>query len=468
MDQKHIVTKLKANSPYIGQTCPVRRISLQSGDEVVICQQQDIPMTLAGWEAVESDWNGKCHYCGDAMTLTKSALQTVASSKSPPPTFLNSPRLPNRRIVTTVAAMLIVALLLGGGIIAGLFISGALSQSASSVTIAPIERIPTPVPIDTTTPIQQTQMSATAEDLKKMDTEINVTATAQAIAIVTTQAGATAAAQLLATASAQTEATAIAQANVIARAQYQSTTTAQAEATAKAEAIVAAPQLPILSWITIPGGDFVMGSSESDIQAAIADCNKYEGDCRQDWFTSEGPQRTTSVGAFEITKYEITNAQYNLCVSNGPCSPPTRVSTDNSIPNNPSFFTDNYPIVTVTVDDAITFCRWIGGRLPSEAEWEKVARGTDRRRYPWGSNLDLSQANLYSTGPMSVGSYPTGASPYGAMDIAGNVAEFTSDNILRGGSWKSFPHHGRVTNRSIGPWLTRDFTNFDIGFRCVR
>lgn len=225
---------------------------------------------------------------------------------------------------------------------------------------------------------------------------------------------------------------------------------------------------PDLEWVAIPGGSFVMGSSEADIWDAVNDCNDYEGNCQMDWFSAEGPQRLETIGDFEITRYEITNAQYNLCVENGPCSPPRKVSSDNSEAYNPSFFSDDYPVVTVSASAAVTFCQWMGGRLPSEREWEKAARGPDGRRYPWGNRLDMARANLYSGGPTKVGSYLTGASFYGLMDMAGNVAEFTRDNVVRGGSWKSYPHHGRTTHRSTGSWLTADFVNFDIGFRCIR
>jgi serine/threonine protein kinase len=223
-----------------------------------------------------------------------------------------------------------------------------------------------------------------------------------------------------------------------------------------------------MDWVFIVGGNFTMGSSQADIQAAMADCNLYEGNCQASWFGSESPQRTEWTEAFEISKYEVTNAQYNLCVQNGPCLPARKASSDGSIDYDASYFADNYPVVTVTGNDASIFCDWIGGRLPNEREWEKAARGTDGRRYPWGNTLDMSRANLYSGRPTNVGSYSSGASPYGVMDMAGNVAEFTSDHVVRGGSWKSYPHHGRTTQRSTGPWLTRDFANFDVGFRCVR
>lgn len=137
MDHGHFVRKLEAESPYIGQTCPIRRVSLQPGDDVVICQQHDTPITLTGWRDVESAWNGKCHYCGGPMMLTESTPRTTPPPKSPLPAYPEPSRLPNRRIGTIITASLIAVLLLGGGIVAGLFISGALSQSETLVTITP-------------------------------------------------------------------------------------------------------------------------------------------------------------------------------------------------------------------------------------------------------------------------------------------------------------------------------------------
>lgn len=225
---------------------------------------------------------------------------------------------------------------------------------------------------------------------------------------------------------------------------------------------------PDLVWLAVLEGNFTMGSSEADIGLSVEECNQYEGNCQAAWFSTETPQKTASTDPFEMTKYEITNAQYNLCVEFGPCAQPSRTSSDNSLVTSDHYFDDKKPVVTITRGEAATFCQWVSGRLPTEIEWEKAARGTDERRYPWGNELDLTRANLLSSGPKEVGSYSDGASPYGLLDMAGNVAEFTSDNVIRGGSWKNPPHQGRTTQRSTGAWLTPDFTNFDIGFRCVR
>lgn len=228
-----------------------------------------------------------------------------------------------------------------------------------------------------------------------------------------------------------------------------------------------------LELIVIPGGEFVMGSSAADSELTLQECNQTEGNCQVDWFDGETPVRTVVVPAFSISKYEVTNGQYNSCVANGVCPPIGRIPVEQGIAFSAAFLADQAPVVAVSWDNANRFCRWVGARLPTEEEWEKAARGTDGgRRYPWGQTFEPGRANLSSGAPTAVGSYPSGASPYGVMDMAGNVFEWTATAtgdgryIVRGGAWSKFYFRGRVADR--GTKLAPNFVNYDIGFRCVQ
>jgi formylglycine-generating enzyme len=156
--------------------------------------------------------------------------------------------------------------------------------------------------------------------------------------------------------------------------------------------------------VWVPAGDFLMGSKED------------EG------ATHERPQRKVYLDGYWIYKYPVTVAQYRrFCLA-----------TDRSMPHPPGWgWKDVHPMVMVNWQDAADYAKWAGASLPTEAQWEKAARGTDGRTYPWGDTWDSSKCansvneRLWNTRP--VGSYPTGASPYGAMDMAGNVWEWCAD-----------------------------------------
>ena len=220
----------------------------------------------------------------------------------------------------------------------------------------------------------------------------------------------------------------------------------------------------------------------------------------------EKPVHKVEMKGFWIDKTEVTNAMFLQCVQAGACTPPQTSSSESrsSYFNNPEF--NDYPVVNVTWDSAKQYCEWAGRRLPTEAEWEFAARGTSVATYPWGEGApDESHANFnYGTNDTSaVGSYPAGASPFGALDMAGNVFEWTNDyydasfystgpasnptgpelrtayfnRVVRGGSFADPDVEIRATNRAsvMGPNYDAEFGseaylgNFSsrIGFRCA-
>lgn len=261
--------------------------------------------------------------------------------------------------------------------------------------------------------------------------------------------------------------------------------------------------------VVIPAGEFLMGSPAGT-----------------DGLPDEQPQRAIYLGSFSIDRYEVTNADYLEFVT----------ATKHRIPENnnpratlwsdhgPMPGTERHPVVNVSWTDADAYCRWAGKRLPTEAEWEKAARGTDGRRYPWGNDWDIRLANSasfwaqrtveFASGndwdafwvrgegariardkglngeilTMPAGSFPTATSPYGLYDMAGNAAEWVEDwydpnfyrtgpltdphgpargaiKAMRGGSWLKPAVSLRTTDRD---WGTMDSRPSGTGFRCAR
>jgi len=176
--------------------------------------------------------------------------------------------------------------------------------------------------------------------------------------------------------------------------------------------------------VYVPGGDFWLGSTEADLDAVLASCEA----CQREWFLDELPRNKVSVETFWIDRTEVTNAQYRRCVQAGACSPPeeTNSETHASYYGNPEY--DDYPVVKVSWHQARAYAEWVGGRLPTEAEWEYAARGKEGATYPWGERApDASLANNDDRvgDTTAVGSYPDGASWCGALDMGGNVREWT-------------------------------------------
>jgi eukaryotic-like serine/threonine-protein kinase len=224
-----------------------------------------------------------------------------------------------------------------------------------------------------------------------------------------------------------------------------------------------------MEMVYVPAGDFNMGSS-----AGTAD---------------EQPEHSVYLDAFWIDKTEVTNGMYSQCVQSGSCLKPYNQSNThfNYYPD-PTYA--NYPVIDLKWSSAEVYCAWAGRRLPVEAEWEKAARGTDGRTYPWGNTLPNSTLLNFNTpagDTLRVGSYPNGASPYGALDMAGNVTEWVADwydagyygispqsnpagpaeglyKVLRGGSWHSDVYSVRSADRH---YLAPDTRDIVVGFRCA-
>ena len=232
-----------------------------------------------------------------------------------------------------------------------------------------------------------------------------------------------------------------------------------------------------IEWVDVDAGEFLMGSSDADIDAILAECDG----CERDWYADEQRQHPVSLDAFRISKYEITNAQYAQCVRAGGCAPPGS-RTDY---NNPNYA--NHPVVYVSWYDAQAFCEWVWGELPTEAQWEYAARGAEGNVYPWGDEPPTCQRAQYGEcegGTVPVGSFgKAGASWCEVEDMAGNVWEWVWDwyggypsepqanptgpengnsKVLRGGAFSDNPPDLRAASRNI---VVPDLRYDNIGFR---
>ena len=265
----------------------------------------------------------------------------------------------------------------------------------------------------------------------------------------------------------------------------------------------------LADMVVIPAGEFTMGTADGS-----------------DGLPDEHPERRVYVSRFLLDRIEVTNRAYAEFVRATSHRTPENSNPARTLWENhqPMTGLEEHPVVNVSWEDAGAYCRWAGKRLPTEAEWEKAARGTDGRRYPWGNHWDLTKANSASywaertidfqngadwdafwvTGEgarlsrekgikgevltMPVGSFPQGASPYGALDMAGNAAEWVADwfdpnyyriapltdppgpargaiKAMRGGSWLKPAISLRTTDRD---WGTMDSRPSGTGFRCAK
>ena len=246
-------------------------------------------------------------------------------------------------------------------------------------------------------------------------------------------------------------------------------------------------------WLS--GGAFLRGSTHAQVEAAIAECRRrsrppLEEDCVPRLFGLEAPQRRIVVSAYGIDRTEVTRSAWSRCVRAGRCPPPRGAA-----PRGPRV--PEHPVTGITSMEAAGFCRFAGGRLPTEAEWERAARGADGRAYPWGRLFNDRLANhggvngraaldgYRFTAP--VGTFPGGASPHGLLDMAGNAWEWVADRfavgsyasgpavdprgaatggdrLIRGGSFRYDGDRLRTAHRLP---LPAGEQAADVGFRCA-
>ena len=241
--------------------------------------------------------------------------------------------------------------------------------------------------------------------------------------------------------------------------------------------------------VLVPAGEFAMGATFEEADRA--------------------PAHIVFLDAFYIDKYEVTNRNYRSCDEAGECDPPKYTYADSTYDDsrhdyygNPEY--DDFPVVFVDWDMARVYCEWRGATLPTEAQWEKAARGTDERTYPWGNTGDCTRANYSGGGSCSgeegttaVGSYERGVSPYGAYDMAGNVWEWVNSlyrpypynvsdgreglagngkRVMRGGSWNDgdavsilFGTRTRVSVQTTQRLRSdQNSISSTVGFRCAK
>ena len=232
-----------------------------------------------------------------------------------------------------------------------------------------------------------------------------------------------------------------------------------------------------VEMVLVPAGEFTMGNDRGQ---------EYER-----------PAHKVYLDSFYIDIYEVTNRRYKDCVDTGVCHVPLYIGSETRSSYYGNLEYEDYPVIYVNWEMAQTYCEWRGAQLPTEAQWEKAARGTDGRTYPWGEGIDCTNANYWDStrgicvgDTTKVGSYEGGKSSYGAYDMAGNVWEWVADwyletyyqnspasnplgpatgdmRSLRGGGWAglinqlyTFGRHVSLDEYPVG--------YIDAGFRCAK
>jgi len=225
--------------------------------------------------------------------------------------------------------------------------------------------------------------------------------------------------------------------------------------------------------VFIPDGDFIMGADEPAICEHLCDEDQ-----------NVGPARQVHTASYWIDVNEVTNANYLKCEEAGVCTPPKVDAAAGRANYHTSAEFANYPVTFVTWDQAKGYCEWQGKRLPTEAEWERAARGDNGQLYPWGTEYDADlrrEYELRSTNTYAIGQY-SDASAWGIYDAAGNAWEWTADwyapykdphqppaegtfKVIRGGAWRGYAFYFRYTARlEAPPALAGRF----VGIRCAK
>ncbi len=221
--------------------------------------------------------------------------------------------------------------------------------------------------------------------------------------------------------------------------------------------------------VEVPAGPFFLGTTRKQAEALAREYGYHVS-----WLSGEIPQRKVTLPAFRIDRYPVTNRQYAAFCKGMAYAPRPHWNG----PEPPEALLD-HPVVCVNKADAEAYAQWAGKRLPTEAEWEKAARGEDGRLFPWGDTFDPEACQWdqgvdpRGLGTAPVAAHPRGASPYGVMDMAGNAAEWCADSpgpgsaFIKGGCWLTTrPINLRSAARNMSGF-TNNASAF-YGFRCVK
>jgi formylglycine-generating enzyme required for sulfatase activity len=236
--------------------------------------------------------------------------------------------------------------------------------------------------------------------------------------------------------------------------------------------------------VLIPAGFFLMGTSDADLVEM-----ELQYRWKREWFADEMPQHRIYLDAYYIDETPVTNSEYKKFLDAG---------MKRAVPANwdkhyrsYKIGEEHHPVTCVSWDDANAYAEWAGKRLPTEAEWEKAARGTDGRLFPWGKHLDITrfnsrESNIKGTTPV-IKYASRGASPFGVMDLMGNVSEWCADwydakyyassperdpqgpqdgdwHVLRGSAWDAAPDLARCASRD---YIVPEIGYATVGFRCA-